>query len=161
MFLTVGTQFPFDRLVAAVDRAIAENLVSEKVFGQIGQSGMRPRNLQWVHSLGTADFSARFRKSTAVISHAGIGTISMALAQNKPLLVMPRRERYGEHVNDHQLDTARAFSEMGQVLVAYEAEDVMKQLALLPRFRPKPRKSSVDLVVARVACYLDQLAGLR
>ena len=38
IFLTVGTQFPFDRLVRAVDTACGGKLVNQRVFGQVGDT---------------------------------------------------------------------------------------------------------------------------
>jgi len=51
IFLTVGTQFPFDRLVKAVDDLLDGDLVNEKIFAQIGDSSYRPRNFKVVSSL--------------------------------------------------------------------------------------------------------------
>ena len=52
---------------------------------------------------------------TAIVAHAGMGTILTALEIGKPLLVMPRRAALGEHRNDHQLATARRFADLGEL----------------------------------------------
>ncbi len=38
---------------------------------------------------------------------------------------MPRRAKYGEHVDDHQLDFARALAETGKVVIAEKPEDLI------------------------------------
>ncbi len=58
IFLTVGTQLPFDRLVAAVD-AWAARQPGQEVFGQIsdpGPAGYRPKHFAWVADLDPAAF---------------------------------------------------------------------------------------------------------
>ena len=103
IFLTVGTQFPFDRFVRAVDNIFDQGLIDEEIFAQIGETSYKPRNFESVVSLEKKVFDERFKGASSVISHAGVGTIMVALKNHKPLLVMPRMKRYKEHVNDHQV----------------------------------------------------------
>ena len=109
IFLTVGTQFPFDRLVKSVDKEIGRNGLEEEVFAQIGNSDYRPENFEAVSSIEKEVFDANVSRARAMIGHAGMGTITVALEHGKPLLVMPRLKKYGEVVNDHQLAIAREF----------------------------------------------------
>ena len=64
---------------------------------------------------------------------------------------------YDEHVNDHQLGTARWFEKDGHVLAAYAAEVIPSRLEALPFFEPKPRLASPERVAAKVAEFLDAL----
>ncbi len=157
IFLTVGTQFPFDRLVRAVDEALAHGF-TEEVFAQIGDSSYEPRNFRAVASLDKHEFDDWFHRASGIIGHAGMGTISMALEQGKPLLVLPRRKKFGEVVNDHQVAIARKFEELGHVLAAYEAEELADKMGLLKTFVPRPRQASPDAVARRIADFLDELA---
>ena len=68
IFLTVGTQLPFDRLVAAVDDWCAARGESD-VFGQIcdpGPDGYRPKHFEWVADLDPADQSVRLHGETSL-----------------------------------------------------------------------------------------------
>lgn len=107
IFLTVGTLFPFDRLVRAIDAAVGEGLIEDEIFAQVGENSYKPRNFESLPSLKKDLFDKYFTEASFIISHAGMGTITMALSHNKPLLVMPRLKHYKEHVNDHQVATAR------------------------------------------------------
>jgi len=159
IFLTVGTQFPFDRLVRCVDRAVADGLLDEEVVAQIGESRQTPRHMEWVHMLNRDGIGQYIRRARAVIGHAGIGTILMALEAGKPLLVMPRLRRFDEHVNDHQVDTARAFEAAGHVLAAYAPAQVPIRLKELTAFCPKPRRPRAGPVIERVDGFLASLAA--
>jgi UDP-N-acetylglucosamine transferase subunit ALG13 len=51
------------------------------------------------------------QKSELVVSHAGIGTIILCKEYGIPILIFPRRKGYGEHMNDHQMEIAKALEE--------------------------------------------------
>lgn len=157
IFLTVGTQYPFERLVRAVDEAVASGVIEEEIFGQIGPCPYKPQNFDFTHSLDSVRFDNYLAQSQAVVGHAGVGTITMALNNNKNLLVMPRLAEHGEHVNDHQLGLARKFEQAGHILVAYECSQLPEKLALLHSFEPTPRQSNPHDVAARVGSFLSQL----
>jgi beta-1,4-N-acetylglucosaminyltransferase len=159
IFLTVGTQFPFDRLVQTVDLLFDEGIINDEVFAQIGDSSYQPRHFEVVASLEKKDFDARFQQAAAVISHAGMGTITMALDHGKPLLAMPRRKRYGEVVNDHQEALALKFEALGHILVAREEKDLRAKVVQLQSFVPQPRQAQPDVVARRIARFLETLDG--
>ncbi len=103
IFLTVGTILPFDRLVRAVDDAIEAEVITAPILAQIGRTSFRPRHMDWVTALEKSEFDQKVTEAAFVISHAGMGSIMIALERRKRLLVMPRRKQYGEAVNDHQV----------------------------------------------------------
>jgi len=155
IFLTVGTQFPFDRLIKAVDEAVGCD--GEEVFAQIGMSSYEPLNFRAVVSLDKDQFDRYFREASGIIGHAGMGTISLALEWNKPLLVLPRRKKYGEVVNDHQVGIAQKFEELGHLLAAYEAEDLRKKMRGLSQFVPRSRQTQSEAVAGRIAAFLREV----
>lgn len=159
IFLTVGTQFPFDRLLTAVDKALDEDGCAEEIFAQVGETTYRPKNFKAVAWLDKHQFDESFRQATAIIGHAGMGTISMALELNKPLLVLPRLRKFQEVVNDHQMAIARKFEQLGHLLVAYEEDDVAAKLRLLPAFVPRPRQTEPEAVVEKIAGFLRSLCS--
>lgn len=158
IFLTVGTQFPFDRLVKAVDRALDDNLIYEEVFAQIGESAYRPRNFEAVSFLDKRIFDERLRSASSVISHAGIGVITLALDNNKPLLVMPRLKKHGEVVNDHQVTIAKKFARLGYILAVYRVEHLPANIKKLATFVPRKRQMQSRAVTERIAKFLYELS---
>ncbi len=156
-FLAVGTQFGFDRLVKAVDDVLEKQQIQEKIFAQIGPGNYIPQQMDYVISLEKEAFDLKLNSCDAIISHAGIGNISLALTFGKPLLVMPRLKRYGEAVNDHQVGTARKFEELGHILAAYSELELVDKLAVLKTFIPKKRVAQPEKVARRIKEYLDSL----
>jgi UDP-N-acetylglucosamine transferase subunit ALG13 len=154
IFVTVGTSFPFDRLVRAVDRLVRLGAMPDAVYAQIGIGGYRPSSFEWAEILEKQEFDTSFRTADAVIGHAGMGTISMALELNKPLLVMPRLKRYGELVNGHQEATARHFEKLGHVLAAYDDRELSERVQQLGRFIPVPRSCRAEAVSETVGQFI-------
>ena len=158
IFLTVGSQFAFDRLVMAVDDAVGKGLIDDKVFAQVGETSYSPRNFEYVKFVDKKLFDESVTKASAIISHAGMGIISAAFEKNKPLLVMPRRKKYGEVVNDHQVAIAEKFEQNGHLLAAYDANEFSEKIILLRTFVPRPRQNQASAVAERIRRFLSELA---
>lgn len=121
IFLSIGTQEPFDRLVRAMDDWCALPGREQAVFGQIGErhdSGYVPRNFEWVTRLSAVDYADRFAQADVIVSHAGMGSIITALQHSKPIVIMPRWAKLQEHRNDHQLATVRRLGGRPGIYVA-------------------------------------------
>jgi UDP-N-acetylglucosamine transferase subunit ALG13 len=135
IFVTVGHQMPFDRLIRAVDEwaGIAKH---SDVFAQVGNSSIQPQHIQFQQFMSPDEFRQRMSEASAIVGHAGTGTIIAALQYRKPLLVLPRLAKLGETRNDHQIPTARYFSEAGFVLAAIDEADVISKMDEVERFAP-------------------------
>jgi beta-1,4-N-acetylglucosaminyltransferase len=158
IFVTVGTQFPFDRLVKRLDERMPRVLAGHEVFAQIGDSCYRPASFGYSQLLSKADYEMRMKSASAVISHAGMGTITMALQYGKPLLVLPRLKRFGEVVNDHQVAIAQRFEERGHLLAAYSEDELESMLPRLMTFVPRQRPVDPGAVSAVIAAFLKDAA---
>ncbi len=158
IFLTVGTQFAFDRLVKSVDEMLSEDGFEEGIFAQIGESSYQPRNFETVSFLEKRLFDKHIREASGIIGHGGIGTIAIALEYNKPLLAMPRLKRYGEVVHDHQVAIVQRFELLGHILVAYEAAELPAKIKQLKSFVPRKREIQSQAVVKRIEQFLNELS---
>jgi UDP-N-acetylglucosamine transferase subunit ALG13 len=127
IFVTVGTDLPFDRMVRVIDAWAGENRRSD-VFAQIGEGGWEPENIRFANFLQPPEFVEHFKAASVIISHAGMGTILSALHYRKPILVMPKRASLGEHRNEHQLATARRMMDLGNVNVAFDEAELRARL---------------------------------
>jgi len=128
IFVTVGEQLPFDRLVRVVDDWKASS--GKDVFAQIGKTHWKPSYISYKAFLSPNEFSEKFQSAEIIIAHAGMGTIITALEIGKPLLVMPRQASKGEHRNDHQFATAKRFINRG-ILVAFNEIELVEKLSCL------------------------------
>jgi UDP-N-acetylglucosamine transferase subunit ALG13 len=129
IFVTVGEQLPFDRLIRAMDRWASSS--SKEVFAQIGDAAWKPLHIQFSDFLAPEVFREKFLAAEIVVAHAGMGTIISALEMEKPLLVMPRRAALGEHRNDHQFATAKRFLALNYISVAFDEAELLAKLDCL------------------------------
>jgi UDP-N-acetylglucosamine transferase subunit ALG13 len=127
IFVTVGTQLPFDRMIGVVDRWAGER-AGRDVFAQTGPTSLVPRHIDHRRFISPAECRERMLSADAIVAHAGMGTILTALEMGKPLIVMPRSAALGEHRNEHQLATARRFAELGRVTVAFDEHELPAKL---------------------------------
>ena len=127
IFLTVGTQFGFDRLVIALDEWL-ENKANIEVFGQIGRANYLPKRFEFKSFLTLEEYELRVSNCDLILAHAGMGSIITALTRCKPILIVPRLEKYKEHRNNHQVDTAKKFENYKLIRVAYDMTSLVYQL---------------------------------
>ncbi len=139
IFVTVGSQMPFDRLVRAVDEWAAARGRSD-VFAQIGPTDWRPAHIAWETFIEPAEFRRRMETADVIVAHAGMGSILTALELGKPILVMPRQGALRETRNDHQLATALKWRD--RIAVATDERELAVRLDALAELRPSERISS-------------------
>lgn len=129
IFLSVGTQLPFDRLVCAVDR-IYSDADHFEVFGQIGRNYKYVPSFRYKDMMAPEDFYKELTLCDVFITHCGMGNIISALDMSKNIIVVPRDHRLGEHRNSHQFDTARWLESWPSVSVCWDANDLDERYIL-------------------------------
>lgn len=127
IFVTVGSQLPFDRMIRAIDEWSATHR-SYRVVAQIGDTDFKPQNIEYTNLLTAEEFEEEIRQATVVIAHAGMGTILTALEIGVPILVVPRRANLGETRTDHQLATVKYLGSSGFVSVAMDEQELVERL---------------------------------
>ena len=127
IFLTVGTQLPFDRFVEIVDQWAGENPHVE-VFGQIGNGSYTPKHMKYCAFLDEKQYKAAFDKSSVVLAHAAMGSIITSLIASKPVVVFPRIAALGEHRNEHQLATCKHLASLKGCYITYDKDALVERL---------------------------------
>jgi len=150
IFVTVGTnEAGFDRLLRAVERIPQDDLVV-----QCGHGAHRPRNAHCVDFLSFGELVEHVRKADAVITHAGVGSVMVALGNGKTPIVVPRLHRFGEAVDDHQLDFARRLASNGLVVLVEDAERLAEARLASP---PVVAKHEESMLPHELRSYLSDV----
>ena len=125
IFVCVGSRkYQFNRLFVELDKLCEEGIIKEEVFAQIGTSTYKPKNFKYKDFLSPEEFEEKMKTADIVISHGASGSIMKALNLRKKVIVVTRLERYGEHINDHQIQNNEAFASNKYVLAVYEMKDL-------------------------------------
>ena len=112
IFVTVGThEQPFNRLIKEVDRLVETSVIKDDVFIQTGYSTYEPQFCKWSSLISFDKMNELMETSDIIITHGGPATFMSAIANGKKPIVVPRQEKYDEHVNDHQVDFAQQVKE--------------------------------------------------
>jgi UDP-N-acetylglucosamine transferase subunit ALG13 len=158
ILVSVGTEkFPFDRLMGWLDLLLERGVFAdEELVVQYGTCTVLPAGARVYRLLKEEDFQDLVRRARLVIAHCGEGTVLLLDGMDTPFLLVPRSQRYQEHVDDHQVELAQALSSIG-VPIGWGPGDLV-------RFLARPSKVSIgDLSVtaARSVCRrLEQLYPL-
>ena len=119
IFITVGSrQYPFDRLFKKIDELCENGIINEKVFAQIGTSTYKPKHYEYKDYISQEEFQQYINNADIVVSHGASGSIMKALNADKKVIVVTRLEKYGEHINDHQIQNNEAFRDNNYVIMA-------------------------------------------
>ncbi len=129
IFATTGTlHYPFDRFVGAV----AGLPDDEEIVLQCAAPAQLPERVRWIRDLPYDELATHVREARVVVSHAGVGSVLTALRNGRRPIVVPRLERYGEAVDDHQLAFGRRLHELGLVVLVEDPEDLARAVAQPP-----------------------------
>ena len=119
IFVTVGSRnYPFDRLFKKLDELYEDGTLTEEMFAQIGTSSYQPKHFAYKDFISPEEFLKKIDAADIVVSHGASGSIMKALYAGKKIIAVSRLAKYGEHLNDHQIQNNEAFSSNGYVLMA-------------------------------------------
>jgi UDP-N-acetylglucosamine transferase subunit ALG13 len=129
LLVTVGTDHhPFDRLVRWVEAWLDRSPERElRCLLQTGTSSPPARTPTWQAYLEHSVLEAAMTQAAAVVCHGGPGTILGARQAGAVPIVVPRQQRLGEHVDDHQVRFSRRLAAEGGVFLA-ESEGGLHEL---------------------------------
>ena len=124
IFVTVGTMPDgFPRLIRRIDE-LASGL-GARIVMQIGHTQYEPQHAQWFRF--TDSLQPYIQNTDLVISH-GAMTVIEAIREGKPVIVVPRRAHYGEHLNDHQVEFAEALAQHPALEVVYDVDGLKEAI---------------------------------
>jgi UDP-N-acetylglucosamine transferase subunit ALG13 len=115
---------PFDRLARAVDELSAGGEFDEEFFIQLGACTYEPQRAGFEHYLSFGDLCNQIRAASAVITHAGAGSTLTCIQQGKFPIMVPRRAKDGEHVDDHQSPFTEKMCDIGYATAVREMDEL-------------------------------------
>ena len=105
--------------------------INEEVIMQIGAIPYEPRHTKYFRYASYQENLSYFQKASLIVGHCGIGTILNALKFQKPIIVVPRRIKYGElNRDDHQMEIAKVLEERGDknIYIVYEESELEEKI---------------------------------
>jgi beta-1,4-N-acetylglucosaminyltransferase len=145
IFVTVGTNptMHFDRLLKPIDALAAE--LEEPMVIQTGCSEYVPQHAEFFTFTTSVHMEELSHTARLIVSHAAAGSVITALRYRKPVVVVPRRCRLNEHIDDHQLELAKALDAESRAVVVYEPTvESLRQAIQLAMEKQGPADNSAE-----------------
>ncbi len=162
IFVTLGSQkFQFNRLLEELDRLIAQNVIQEPVFAQIGSSDYLPRHYEYKRFLDREEFAAQQSRADIIITHGGTGAIIGGVKMGKKVIAVPRSARFGEHVDDHQMQIIAQFGAMNIMEPCCEVAQLGAAYLAAKEKTYAPYHSNTHNILARIEAYLQAVESPR
>src|SRR4051812_36789098 len=159
IFVTVGnvTQ-QFRRLLDGIDElASAGKLKQQRVVVQSGSNSYFSSS-QCVKRdfFPPNEYCQMIAAAQVIVCHGGAGTLHHVFQAGKIPVVMPRRRKYGEHVDD-QYQFVKALAAEGRVIAAFEPADLAAAIDRAYGSQRTPPPASPAKAIQLIQNALDEL----
>lgn len=156
ILVLLGTQNnSFVRLLDAIQECIESGIIEEKVVVQAGFTKYKSKKMDIFSMIDKEDYNKLIDEANFVICHGGVGSIISCLSKEKKVIVVPRLKKYGEHVNDHQIQIARKFEQDGYVKCVLNMKYLGRTINQIEKFNPKKYESEESNVLSIVEDFID------
>ncbi|MBQ8086444.1 MAG: beta(1,3)galactosyltransferase EpsH [Lachnospiraceae bacterium] len=157
IFVTLGSQkFQFNRLLIALDEQVAAGKITDEIFAQIGASDYKPQNFKYKDFLNRDEFAEWQGKAEIEITHGGTGAIIGAVKKGKKVIAVPRMKKYGEHVDDHQLQLVGQFSELNLIYECRDCNDIWKAIENVKVTEYKSYQSNTSRIIKSIEEFIGE-----
>lgn len=157
IFITLGSQkFQFNRLLKTVDELIEKGALSDDVFAQSGYSDYKPKNYQFKQFLDRDEFNDVMGRADIVITHGGTGAIIGAVKQGKKVIAVPRLAKYGEHVDDHQLQIIEQFKEQNLIRGLKDVNQLKDAIEYVKIYTFNSYNSNTSVILESIEQYIEK-----
>ncbi len=132
--VTLGTQHQeFTRLLDYIEKSDLKG----EIIVQAGYTKYESKRMKIFDFISYDEMEKYIDKSDLVITHAGTGSIVMPLKKDKKVIACARLSKFGEHVDDHQVELVDVFYSEGYILKIDEDTSLNEVLKNIKDFKPK------------------------
>lgn len=158
IFVTVGSQkFQFNRLLKKIDELIENKVINEEVFAQIGVSNYKPQNHKYKEFVTQDEFNKYLDEARLIITHAGTGVIVNAIKKGKKVIGIPRLSKFGEHVDDHQIQLLNEFANMNLIETCIDEKELKEKIQQIDNKEFKKYDSNNENFIKDIKEYIRKI----
>ncbi|MCR5230639.1 MAG: hypothetical protein K6D03_10990 [Solobacterium sp.] len=156
ILVTLGTQDKqFPRLLKAVEKAVKEKYISDRVVVQAGHTKYESACMEIFDFIPNDQFASFLQEADLIITHGGVGTIMTALREHKKILAAARSVKYGEHQSDHQIQLLEEFDADGYLIFMRDLDDIHPYLEKAVSFVPKSYESNTASMISLIEDWIS------
>ena len=137
ILVLLGTQNnSFHRLLEEVEKNIKNKTIQEEVIVQAGYTKFESKNMKIIDLMSKEKLAEYQDKASLIITHGGVGSIISSMEKGKKVIAVPRKHEYGEHVNNHQIQIIKDFTDKGYIIGIENVEDLHDAIIKSKTFEP-------------------------
>ena len=156
ILVLLGTQNnSFIRLLEAIQKNIDNKVITDEVIVQAGFTKFESKDMKVLDLIDKEELSKLQDRADLIITHGGVCSIISSLKKGKKVIVVPRLKKYGEHVNNHQIQIARRFEQEGYVKHVINLKNLEKVLESIESFTPRPYENDESNVLTIIENYIN------
>lgn len=158
ILVLLGTQHnEFIRLIKEVEKCINTGTIKEKVIVQAGFTKYKSDKMETFDMISNEKLTKYVDEATLVITHGGVGSIIMALEKGKKVIAVPRLHEYGEHVNDHQRQIIKVFSEKKYLIGIENADELEDAIKNIAKFEPAKYENNNQKMINIIENFIEKI----
>ena len=137
ILVLLGTQNnSFHRLLEEVEKNIKDKTINEEVIVQVGYTKYQTHRMRVIDLMSKEQLEQFQDEASLIITHGGVGSIISSIEKGKKVIAVPRKHEYGEHVNNHQIQIIKDFTDKGYIIGIENVEDLHDAIIKSKTFEP-------------------------
>lgn len=160
ILVMLGTQNnSFHRLLEEIDNLIKKGVIKEKVIVQAGYTEYKTTNKQMkiLKLMPLDELEDLIEQADLIITHGGVGSITLSLKRGKKVIAVPRLHEYHEHVNNHQKEIVQTYDEKGYIVGVQDVKELQEALSKIKNFEPKKYQTNNQKILKIIEDFIDKI----
>ncbi len=158
ILVLLGTQHnEFKRLLQQIEDCIDSGIIQERVVVQAGFTKYKTEKMKIFDMIEKEILENLIEEADIIITHGGVGSITMALRKHKKVIAVPRLHEFHEHVNDHQRQIVQDFNERKYLIGIQNVEDLPEALHRIKTFTPKEYQENNQELIKIIENFIDNI----
>ncbi|MFV0274643.1 MAG: PssE/Cps14G family polysaccharide biosynthesis glycosyltransferase [Bacilli bacterium] len=156
ILILLGTQDkPFNRILESVEEGIIKGYIKDKVVAQIGCTKFESNHMTIFDFISSDLFEQYINDADIIITHGGVGSIVTSLKKGKKVIAVARLSKYGEHVNDHQIEIVEKYAKENLILAYNENDNLEDILNKISTFNVKKYENDSTKIIDFIRTYIN------
>ena len=154
ILVTLGTQKQsFTRLLDMVENS----KIKDEIIVQAGHTKYESKNMKILDLIPPAEFEKYQNEANLIITHGGVGSIVSSVKKGKRVIAVPRLHKYGEHVNDHQIEIVERFNKNRCIIGVNGVEELKQAIIDSKDFVPNKFEGNNEKMLKIIEDFIDKI----
>lgn len=157
ILVLLGTQNNnFNRLLEKLEYCIKNKKIQEEVIVQAGYTKFQSNYMKIFDLIPLEELLQLQDKANIIITHGGVGSIVSSIKKGKKVIAVPRLHKYGEHVNDHQIEIVNMFGKQKYIIACNDINKLEECLINIINFTPRKYEGGNSMIINIIEDFIEE-----